>query len=109
MSTLAAAVGKRISRLRRQRRWTQEHLAERTGLTAKFISEVETGKTNPSLHTLESISGALRVSLPALFASTPRVRKSRKDQLIEEFAGLVRDQSPQKVRLLLKGFKAALF
>ncbi len=109
MSTLAVAVGKRIKALRRQRRWTQEHLAERTGLTAKFISEVETGKTNPSLRTLESISGALKVGLPALFASVPRVRRSPKDELIEEFAGLVRDQSPQKVRLLLKGFKAALF
>lgn len=109
MSTLAAAVGKRIKVLRSQWRWTQEHLAERTGLTAKFISEVETGKTNPSLRTLESIADALKVSLPSLFAFVPKVRRSRRDELTEEFAGLVRVQSPQRVRLLLKALKTALF
>jgi transcriptional regulator with XRE-family HTH domain len=110
MSQVTKDVGKRIRELRTGKSLTQEVLADRTGLTPKFISEVECGKTNPSLRTLEKIAGVLKVGIPDLLshAPKPKIQTSRKDKLVEEVIRLVRGKSPQKVKLLLKGLKAAL-
>jgi transcriptional regulator with XRE-family HTH domain len=110
MSQLIKDVGKRIRELRTGKSLTQEGLADRTGLTPKFISEVECGKTNPSLRTLEKIAGVLKVGIPDLLsrAPKPKIQTSRKDELVEDVVRLVRGKSPQKVKLLLKALKAAL-
>lgn len=42
-----AAVGKRVSALRDQKRWTQDDLAKRTSMSKSFLSEIENGHTLP--------------------------------------------------------------
>ena len=56
------SVGERIKRLRKAKRLTQQALAEKTGLTNTYICDIEKGRTNPSLKSLERISEALEVS-----------------------------------------------
>ena len=63
MTDLRGQVGARVKQLRQARRLTQEQLAERAGLSYKFIGEVERGRGNPTLTTLASLSEALGVSL----------------------------------------------
>ena len=60
-----------MKQLRKASRLTQEALAERAGLSYKFIGEVERGRGNPTLTTLGSISDALGVSLVDLLALDP--------------------------------------
>jgi transcriptional regulator with XRE-family HTH domain len=56
-----------VKRLRLQRGWSQEQLAERVGNTAKHISEIERGRANVGVDLLASIAGALGVDVAELF------------------------------------------
>jgi len=76
LNDLRARFGSALKEWRLRRQLTQEQLAERAGLSYKFIGEVERGQGNPSLDTLISLAEALGVSLPDLFASLRRERAS---------------------------------
>jgi transcriptional regulator with XRE-family HTH domain len=67
-------VGARLKQLRLERRLTQEQLAEAAGLSYKFVGEVERGVGNPTLTTLDTLTGALGVDVGDLFQAeyTPR-------------------------------------
>ena len=67
-------VGKRVHELRRLRRLTQEQLGERSGLSYKFIGEIERGKGNPTIVTLASLAHALGVDVPELFGTLEKER-----------------------------------
>lgn len=55
-------VGDNCARIRKERGLTQEQLAERSGLTQQYLSDLERGKRNPTIVTLYEISQALGVS-----------------------------------------------
>ncbi|MGI9102517.1 MAG: helix-turn-helix domain-containing protein [Terriglobales bacterium] len=59
-------LGKRIRKLRQQRGWTQDYLAVHTGLGRPFISNVENGKKEPCLRSLEILADAFDLSLAKL-------------------------------------------
>jgi len=59
-------LGRRVSALRRRRRYTQEQLAERCDFTVKFISSIERGKVNVPLRTMAAIAEALHASISEL-------------------------------------------
>jgi transcriptional regulator with XRE-family HTH domain len=59
--------GTRVYGLRMARGWTQEQLAERTGLARETISSVETGAHAPLLDHLVLICDALGAPMRRLF------------------------------------------
>jgi transcriptional regulator with XRE-family HTH domain len=52
--------------LRQQRDLTLQDIAERSGLSRSYLSEIENGKKQPSVKALEAIAAALNVSLEVL-------------------------------------------
>lgn len=58
----------RITALRRERGWTQEHLAETSGIAVRTVQRLEAGK-EASLETLGAIARALDVPVRDLFAA----------------------------------------
>ena len=56
-------LGQRLRALRKQRRLSQERLGERSGLSGKFIGEVERGEKSISLDSLYPVAVALKVPL----------------------------------------------
>jgi transcriptional regulator with XRE-family HTH domain len=58
--------GRRLQKLRRQRRWTQVQMAERFGLDRSYLADVERGKRNISIFNLEVIANGFGVSLSKL-------------------------------------------
>ena len=48
--------GKRIRELRRKRGWTQVYMATHTGLGSVYISQLEHGKKEPGLRTIEILA-----------------------------------------------------
>jgi transcriptional regulator with XRE-family HTH domain len=63
------ALAHNVRSLRKDRDWSQERLAAEAGdLRQGLMSDIELGKANPTLTTLESIAGALGVSVGVLFA-----------------------------------------
>jgi XRE family transcriptional regulator, regulator of sulfur utilization len=56
-------LGQRLRALRKQRRLSQERLGERSGLSGKFIGEVERGEKSISLDSLYRVAVALEIPL----------------------------------------------
>ena len=79
---LRLAVG--LARLRAQRRRTLDSLAEESGLSRAFISQIETQRANPTLGTLDRLAAALGTRTVDLLAGNggevefePVVRQAR--------------------------------
>ena len=66
-------LGSAIRDARRTRGMTQERLALESGLQRKTIYEVENGKTDPRLTTIQRIAETLDLSPGDLLASSSRV------------------------------------
>lgn len=60
---IAQKVGKRIRILRKKKKLTQEGLAEKIKIHVSTLGRIERGESNPPLHTLNKIAGAMGVSL----------------------------------------------
>jgi len=56
-------LGARIKEIRRKRGLSQEKLAERAGISAQYVSNIERGKENPTLDMFFVLADALRVPL----------------------------------------------
>jgi transcriptional regulator with XRE-family HTH domain len=63
-------LGRRVKELRQARGLSQEQLADRMGINAKYLSSIERGKENPTLDLLFKLAKALRVETGALFNYT---------------------------------------
>jgi transcriptional regulator with XRE-family HTH domain len=83
-------LGARIKALRLERELQQRQLAEKAGLTPSMVSQIESGRLTPSLHTLGRIAAALGVPIATLFDGQPagRIHVSRKkDYPVVSFDG----------------------
>jgi len=65
------ALGTRIKGLRAERELQQRQLAEKAELTPSMVSQIESGRLTPSLHTLGRIAAALGVPIASLFDGQP--------------------------------------
>jgi putative transcriptional regulator len=61
----------RLKELRKARRWTQDDLASRLGVSKSHVSEMESGKKNPSGPVLDRMSKLFDVPVPDLLSPDP--------------------------------------
>jgi transcriptional regulator with XRE-family HTH domain len=61
--------GERIKQYRSLKRYTQEELGKKVGVTKSFISKLESESTKPSLEMLLEIANALEVDIGDLVAN----------------------------------------
>ena len=75
-------VGERLRALRRFRRATLRTVAERSGLSESFLSQVERGRSSASIESLRRVADALGVSMADLFEpdGLPGPRVLRRDE-----------------------------
>lgn len=66
-------LGMEIRRLRRDRGYTLNDVASRTGLSASMLSMLERGLAGPSIGTLVAVSSALGVQMAELFHAEKQV------------------------------------
>lgn len=66
MATLAAKLGQRIKDLREERGSSQREFALMVGMNKTYIGDIELGKRNPSLKSLERIAGGFGLSVGKL-------------------------------------------
>lgn len=61
-----------LRRLRKEKGWSQERLAQQAGVTLSSLSKIESGANdNPTIKTLQSLASALGVTLDDLAGSSP--------------------------------------
>lgn len=63
---LRRRLARNLVRLRGERGWSQEELADETGLHRTYVSGLERAVRNPTLLILERLAKALKVSAPTL-------------------------------------------
>lgn len=54
-------IGLNFARLRREKNLTQEKVSELTEISQQYLSDMERGKRNPTVKTLQKIADALNV------------------------------------------------
>jgi transcriptional regulator with XRE-family HTH domain len=65
-------VGYNIKRLRLKKGVSLREFAQAVGVSPSFLSQVENGKTTPSLDTLKAIADTLETTIANLMGETPR-------------------------------------
>ena len=69
-------LSQRLRALRKQRALSQERLGDRSGLSGKFIGEVERGEKSISIDSLYHLARALRKPMAKILDQRSRVRRS---------------------------------
>jgi XRE family aerobic/anaerobic benzoate catabolism transcriptional regulator len=66
MQDVLENVARQVRRARQARRWTIRELAERSGVSVRFLVELESGRGNISVKRLAELADALKVPAPDL-------------------------------------------
>jgi transcriptional regulator with XRE-family HTH domain len=98
---LIKALGKEIRRGRKALGWSQEKLAEKAGISFKYVSKIELGFSKPSVTILNRIAVALKTSpndlldfrLPGESSPDPKI-------LFEKLLGLLKGKPKLQVEFL---------
>ena len=65
--TVQTQFGQRLAELRRERRWSQERLAQRARLHRTYVGRVERGEQNISLENIARLARAFDLRISQLF------------------------------------------
>jgi transcriptional regulator with XRE-family HTH domain len=100
-------LGKRIQELRKSRKFSQEELAEKAGISSQYVSNIERGKENPTLDMLFTLTDALKVTLSEMCDYEPVGNMDRKsvENLLRE---LLRTADIGRLKTAAKVLKAVL-
>ena len=82
----------RVKEFRKQKKLTQEKLAEIIGVDNGYISKLEVGQNFPSITTLEKIADVLGVELYELFRYTNSKSKDFKEEINTIYDKLNKDK-----------------
>ena len=73
-TSIGVRFGSRLRELRKQRGWTQVRAAEELGIDRSYISDMERGKKNVCLPTMEVLAQGFEISLAQLVRGLDRER-----------------------------------
>ncbi len=101
------SIGKKLQKLRRERKLTLKNLGNETGLTPRYISQVEKGEVIPPVAVLLQLSRALEVDSSILLREEKEQvsRKTAKDYERRTEAYSYQNLTPEARHKHLKAFK----
>ncbi len=67
MTDILLVLGNNIRKIRKEFGWTQADLAEKSGISVPFMTQIELGRKSASLEVVQNIAAALNVSYKQLF------------------------------------------
>ena len=105
MEAVNELLGKRIRALRKQKGLSQEQLAERVGMSSKYLGEIERGQVNCSVDIVERISKALDLELTDLFDYQ---HKQNRKALLKKTNALIQNANDKELQLIFRILKSVL-
>ena len=99
VNTTLADLGGRLRTWRARRGMTRKQLAGDSGLSERFLADVESGKGNVSINSLQSVARALNLTIIELLQDAPRPALARAHSLLARLDDAQLDQT----RALLAG------
>lgn len=96
------SIGNNIKRLRKAAGLTQEELSEKMGITAQYLSYVESGSRSPSFEVITAASDVLNVSPADLFEENTGTGKHKEiaAQLSQMIRPLSKDDQDRIVKIV---------
>ena len=67
MTDILLVLGSNIRKIRKEFGWTQADLAEKSGISVPFMTQIELGRKSASLEVVQNIAAALNISYKQLF------------------------------------------
>ena len=101
MSINKKGLGRQIRKARTEKELTQQELADRIGITPKYLVRIETGERTPSMDVLALLANALEVSLDLLLSDS----MDRKWKLTRDAEKIMKDCSPEERDFLMNMLK----
>ncbi len=95
-----------MKELRKELGLSQDELAEKTNISSKYLSRIETGQHFPSINTLVKLANALNGELKDFFEFAHETPNTR--ELKEILNGLINEADEDKLRLLVKVTRAVV-
>src|SRR6476619_3050650 len=86
-------LGGRVRAWRARRGMTRKQLARDSGLSERFLADVESGKGNVSINSLEAAARALNISILELLQDAPRPALARVGPLLARLDEAQLDQA----------------
>ncbi len=86
-------LGSRVRAWRARRGMTRKALASDSGLSERFLADVESGKGNVSINSLEAVASALNISILELLQDAPRPALARVAGLLSRLDDTQLDQA----------------
>lgn len=108
MPSLRATVGERLKVFRKLAGLTQEQLARKANIDAKYVGDLETGRKAPSFEVLEELLRVLDVEPYEFFAFSLKPSKGSREPDEAVLSDLVRRAGPADRRLMADLLKAVL-
>lgn len=90
-------IGKNIRKYRLMKKYRQEDLAERAGLTTNYIGMVERGEKIPSLETFIKILNTLEVSSDMILADVLDTGYTVKNSILNEKLAKIAPEDRSKI------------
>jgi transcriptional regulator with XRE-family HTH domain len=67
MASLQVRFGQRINRLRKSRGWSFTYLAIHSGIAKSTLLEIEKGRTEARINTIDALAGSFGMTISELF------------------------------------------
>ena len=96
-----AKLGEAVRKLRQHRGATLKRLAQLSGLSDRFIIEVEKGKANPSLTSIMSLADALQTSLTDLLPSDNEINAQSSSAPVKQVLALLKNRPDEQISRIL--------
>ena len=97
MSLDYSIIGERLKKARKDKKLTQEQLAEKLDVSVAFLSRVERGDVKINLPRLNQVCDILDISISYILTGSG---SNSKNYLNEDFSNLLKDCSPEKIKLI---------
>ena len=88
MSDLKFCLGKNIKRIRESKNYTKENLSELLGIEQATLSNIERGKSHPTVDTLQKIAASLEVEPYVLYMFE---ENKSTQSIIDEISNAIKD------------------
>lgn len=94
-------LGDEVRKLRQQRGITLKRVAQLSGLSDRFIIEVEKGKANPSLASVISLADALQTSVTDLLPSDNPTKTQNSSTSVKQILALLKNRPDEQISRIL--------
>lgn len=81
MTDILLVLGSNIRKIRKEFGWTQADLAEKSGISVPFMTQIELGRKSASLEVVQNIADALNISYNQLFEENIAASNQEKTNL----------------------------